>query len=190
MGRPDAAAGTALRAQSAPAAAPSGRAAPLKQPSGAGPADQTAASPGPAPDAPQSDGQAASSGGAGESQSAASPPAAAAPEVPPPPPVISPPRVLSTGTMEYPGDALRLTLRRQDLGTALAVAAPDGMVQLRALVMADGTIRRVEVLVSSGSSALDRAASDAVGRWQFAPATRDGTPIDAYVTLRIRYVVR
>jgi hypothetical protein len=26
--------------------------------------------------------------------------------------------------------------------------------------------------------------------WHFAPATRDGVPIDAYVTLKIRYVVR
>jgi protein TonB len=93
--------------------------------------------------------------------------------------------------MEYPGGALSLTLKRQDLGAgALAVAAPEGVVQLRALVQADGSVRSVEVLVSSGSSALDRAASDAVRQWQFAPAARDGTPIDAYVTLRIRYVVR
>jgi periplasmic protein TonB len=43
---------------------------------------------------------------------------------------------------------------------------------------------------SSRSDALDRAAVDAVRGWRFAPATRDGAPIDAYVTLRIRYVVR
>jgi len=51
-------------------------------------------------------------------------------------------------------------------------------------------VSRVDVIASSGSPALDRAAAEAVKRWRFAPATRDGVPIDAYVTLRIRYVVR
>lgn len=93
--------------------------------------------------------------------------------------------------MDYPGGALSLTLKRQDLGAgALAVTAAEGLVQLRALVRADGSVGTVEVTVSSGSTALDRAASAAVRQWEFAPATRDGTPIDAYVTLRIRYVVR
>lgn len=92
--------------------------------------------------------------------------------------------------MVYPGEALQLQVKRQDLGAALTVVAPDGVVQLRALVLADGTVRSVDVVGSSGSSALDRAAADALRRWQFSPATRDGTPIDAYVTLKVRYVVR
>jgi protein TonB len=61
---------------------------------------------------------------------------------------------------------------------------------MRALVRADGVVSKIEVTASSGSSALDRAAVDAVRRWVFAPATRDGAPIDAYATFRIRYVVR
>jgi protein TonB len=63
-------------------------------------------------------------------------------------------------------------------------------VTLRALVLANGTVRGVEIVVSSGSGVLDRTAADAVEHWRFAPAARDGVPIDAYVTLRIRYVVR
>ncbi len=104
---------------------------------------------------------------------------------------VTPPRVLTTAGMDYPGDAFRLTVRRQDLGSGiLAVAGAEGTVGLRALVLADGTVRDVEVVASSGSAVLDRTAVEAVHRWRFAPAARDSVPIDAYVTLKIRYVVR
>ncbi len=93
--------------------------------------------------------------------------------------------------MDYPGDAFSLTVRRQDLGAVGLVAlGAEGTVALRALVLADGTVREVEVVTSSGSSVLDRTAAEAVRRWRFAPAARDDVPIDAYVTLKIRYVVR
>jgi len=115
---------------------------------------------------------------------------AAARPAPPVPPVVTAPRVIFTGEMVYPGDAFHLTLRRQDLGAALALVGTEGTVGVRALILADGTVSGVEVLRSSGSPVLDRAAADAVRRWQFAPATRDGAPIDAYVTLSVRYVVR
>ncbi|MHB8730907.1 MAG: energy transducer TonB [bacterium] len=92
--------------------------------------------------------------------------------------------------MTYPGDAFRLTIRRQDLGAAAVVEGTEGVVEIRALILSTGEVRAVQVTGSSGSDALDRAAVDAVRGWRFSPATRDGAPIDAYVTLRIRYVVR
>ncbi|HEX4836236.1 MAG TPA: energy transducer TonB [bacterium] len=98
--------------------------------------------------------------------------------------------MIDTAGMEYPGEAFHLTLRRQDLGPELAVEGAEGTVALRALVSADGAVRSVEVATSSGSPVLDRAAADAVRRWRFTPATRDGVPIDAYAMLRIRYIVR
>ena len=103
---------------------------------------------------------------------------------------LTPPRVISALEMAYPGEAFHLTVRRQDLGSDLSVIGAEGTVALRALVLADGTVREVEVVVSSGSEVLDRTASDAVAHWRFAPAARDAIPIDAYVILRIRYVVR
>jgi periplasmic protein TonB len=103
---------------------------------------------------------------------------------------VTSPRVLSTSGMDYPGEAFHFTVRRQDLGSGLAVVGSEGTVALRALVRADGTVGAVEVTASSGSAVLDQAAADAVARWHFAPAARDGVSIDAYVTLRIRYVVR
>jgi len=92
--------------------------------------------------------------------------------------------------MDYPGDAFRMTVRRQDFGSELAIEGTEGIVRLRVFVSADGTVKRVEVETSSGSPVLDQTASGAVLRWRFAPATRDGAPIDAFVTIRIRYVVR
>ena len=81
-------------------------------------------------------------------------------------------------------------VRRQDLGSGFVVEGAEGIVAVRVLVLSDGAVSRVEIAVSSGSDVLDRAAADAVRRWQFAPAMRDGVPIDAYATLKIRYVVR
>jgi len=103
---------------------------------------------------------------------------------------VVPPRVITSAGTDYPVEAFRLTVRRQDLGGRLAVDGEEGTVGVRALVREDGMVGRVDVIASSGSAALDRAAAEAVKRWLFAPATRDGVPIDAYVTLRIRYVVR
>ncbi|HLY20834.1 MAG TPA: energy transducer TonB [bacterium] len=104
--------------------------------------------------------------------------------------MLTPPKVIATAEMLYPGDAFRLTVRRQDLGAAAVVEGTEGVVGMRALILSTGEVRAVEVTGPSGSNALDRAAVDAVRGWRFAPATRDGAPIDAYVTLRIRYVVR
>jgi len=122
-------------------------------------------------------------------------PAAGAPPIPseivqPHVPRLIPPRVITSAGTEYPVDAFRLTVRRQDLGPALAFDGVEGTVGVRALVLADGTVGRIEVSISSGSDALDRAATETVRRWRFLPATRDGAAIDAYVTVKIRYVVR
>jgi len=98
--------------------------------------------------------------------------------------------VITAGGLDYPVQGFQLKVHREDLGPALAITGAEGTVGVRALVLADGTVSRVEITGSSGSEALDRAAAETVRAWRFAPATRDAVPIDAYVTLRVRYVVR
>jgi len=105
-------------------------------------------------------------------------------------PHIVPPRVIKSDGMEYPVDGFRMTVHRQDLGSALSVEGAEGAVGVRVLIQADGTAGRIEIIATSGSPILDRAAEAAVRRWLFAPATRDGVPIEAYVTFKIRYVIR
>jgi len=98
--------------------------------------------------------------------------------------------VITFAGTDYPGEAFRLTVARQDLGSNLVFQGTEGNVRVRALVRADGRLGAVEVAASSGSAILDRAATEAVRRWVFAPATRNGVPLDAYVTFTVRYVVR
>jgi protein TonB len=71
-------------------------------------------------------------------------------------------------------------VRRDDLGAGATALTAEGRVRLRLLVRSDGTVGRVDTVISSGHPALDRAAAEALGRWRFQPATRDDVPIDAY----------
>jgi TonB family protein len=103
---------------------------------------------------------------------------------------LVPPRVITSAGTDYPVEAFRLAVTRQELGSNLVIQGTEGSVRVRALVRADGVPDAVEVTASSGSAILDRAAAEAVRRWVFAPATRNGVPVDAYVTFTIRYVVR
>ena len=116
--------------------------------------------------------------------------ASSPPLIPVVPPRLTPPRVIDTAGIGYPGEAFHLTLRRQDLGPELAVEGAEGTVVLRVLISADGVARSVDVAASSGSPVLDQAAAAAVRRWRFTPATRNAVPINAYAVLRIRYIVR
>jgi protein TonB len=73
----------------------------------------------------------------------------------------------------YPARALR---RRQS-----------GEVLLRIHVDARGVPAQVEVISSSGSTDLDRAARDAVRRWRFRPAMRNGAPAAGVVNVPITF---
>lgn len=83
-----------------------------------------------------------------------------------PVPVSSPPP-------KYP----RRALRRGESGEAL----------LRVHVGADGVPRAIDLVRSSGSRSLDRAATDAVRRWRFSPARRDGQPVAGVVQVPIAF---
>lgn len=101
-------------------------------------------------------------------------PAAAAP---PPPPAATAandratPEPLSSPAPRYPQEALRM--------------GAGGTVRIRVTVAADGSVDRLEMTDGSGNRYLDRAALDAVRRWRFQPATRNGQPVVAEVTVPI-----
>ena len=58
---------------------------------------------------------------------------------------------------------------------------------IRALVSADGHIEKAEIEKTSGSESLDKAALKAVNEWHFAPARRDGAPIDYEILIPVRF---
>jgi protein TonB len=62
-----------------------------------------------------------------------------------------------------------------------------GAVLARMHVDANGQVVQVEVLKSSGSPILDRAAHDALAKWHFTPALRDGEPVADVVDLNINF---
>lgn len=107
---------------------------------------------------------------------------------PPSPPVLIPPVLLTEPTQD--GGDQQVALERGQLTTQLRLEAREGRVVLRILVRTDGTVARAEVARSSGQIALDQAAVLAVWSWRFDPATRDGAPIEAWVLIPVRFVVR
>ena len=62
-----------------------------------------------------------------------------------------------------------------------------GTVRVQATVSPDGSVDRMEVAESSGNRYLDRAAMEAVRRWHFKPAMRNGQPISATVTIPVEF---
>lgn len=64
-----------------------------------------------------------------------------------------------------------------------------GRVVLRVDVTVDGRADAVQVAVSSGFSALDRAAIEAVRQWRFVPATRGGTPVPGAAEVPINFTL-
>jgi protein TonB len=61
----------------------------------------------------------------------------------------------------------------------------EGTVVLRVQIDSEGLARTVELAQSSGYPRLDQAALEAVRRWRFAPAQRDGRAVEAWVRVPI-----
>lgn len=72
---------------------------------------------------------------------------------------------------------------------ALADGEPvTGEVTLAATIRVDGSVADVQVLSSSRPGAgLEHAAADAVRRWRYKPATREGQPVDSRLTITVTF---
>jgi protein TonB len=105
-------------------------------------------------------------------------------------PLLTPPVLLSEGSLRYPDEAYRIVVDHSAFAPGIEIDAAEGRVGLKILVRADGSVGGVEVAQSSGRSFLDAAAVREVSRWKFAPATRDGQPIDAWALVPLLFVLR
>ena len=76
----------------------------------------------------------------------------------------------------YPADAL--------------LSGIEGLVTLRVLIAADGTVEAAEVHTSSGSGSLDQSAIVAVRRWRFSPARRRSLAVAHEVLVPVRFSIR
>jgi len=97
--------------------------------------------------------------------------------------------VLLTPVAGYPAEGYRVVLDRSTLTAGVRTEAAQGRVVLRILVRSDGSVGQVNLVESSGYPALDEAAVRAAALWRFAPATRDGQPVEAWAVIPIRFVV-
>ena len=64
-----------------------------------------------------------------------------------------------------------------------------GTVDLEVVVRRDGSVGDVRVLRGLGRG-LDQRAIDAVHQWRFAPATRQGVPVDVIVEVAVEFSLR
>ena len=83
------------------------------------------------------------------------------------------PVAISRVAPTYPREALRRGIR--------------GTVRIQATIATDGSVERMELAQSSGDRYLDRAAMEAVRRWRFTPAMRNGQPVSAAVVIPVDF---
>jgi protein TonB len=144
--------------------------------------DQQRFDPLPAPlPADAAGGNASGMGEPDTSSAAPAPPGMTVVPPPPPPPAVTPgpsttistPTPISSPPPEYPQDAFR----NGEAGTVL----------LRLHVDDHGLVYAVDLVESSNSRSLDRAASEAVRNWRFRPAQRDGHAVSGTVQVPIAF---
>jgi periplasmic protein TonB len=62
----------------------------------------------------------------------------------------------------------------------------EGIVRLSAIIRKDGRVESVELLKHLDDR-LDKSAEEALGKWQFQPALRDGSPVDVDAVFEIPF---
>ena len=78
------------------------------------------------------------------------------------------------------------------LYTAGAMRAKvQGIVEVEAIVMTDGTVGQVQIVRSLDDRfGLDEKAIEAVKRWRFRPGTRQGKPVAVLVNIELTFTLR
>lgn len=80
------------------------------------------------------------------------------------------------------------SLSAPEYPAAAKAAGSEGTTLLRLGIDASGRVRTIDIEVSSGDQALDRAASDAVELWTFNPATAAGRAIDSQIRVPVQFI--
>ncbi len=64
----------------------------------------------------------------------------------------------------------------------------EGRVQLFCVIGREGKVRSIE-LIRGADERLNRSAEEALAKWEFYPATRNGQPVDVDVVVEIPFVI-
>lgn len=102
------------------------------------------------------------------------------PYVPPPVPVLTDaapdPRFASLFQPPYPPRLQRLDI--------------EGKVVLKVLIGADGRVRDVQIVYADDDGFAEVTERQALTKWRFKPATRDGTPVETWKQMTVRFEIR
>lgn len=66
----------------------------------------------------------------------------------------------------------------------------EGKVVLKVLIGADGRVRDVQIVYSDDDGFAEATERQARAKWRFKPATRDGTPIETWKQMTVRFEIR
>lgn len=66
----------------------------------------------------------------------------------------------------------------------------EGEVSVKVLVGADGRVKQIELVDSPHEDFWEATRKQALRKWRFTPATRDGKPIESWMTLTVRFEIR
>lgn len=117
-------------------------------------------------------------------------PPTAAPVAPPAASQSGPPATAAPPAGHYEGPRINadyLHNPRPEYPHSAKRAGQEGRVLLRVQILADGSAGSVSVARTSGFEALDEAAVEAVRKWKFVPAKRDGNPVESAVNVPINF---
>ena len=66
-------------------------------------------------------------------------------------------------------------------------AQTEGAVTARVLVGVDGRVKAIEILASPSEGLASATRRQALARWRFKPATRDGIPVEGWKAMTVRF---
>lgn len=66
----------------------------------------------------------------------------------------------------------------------------EGKVVVRVLVGSDGRVKSANIVASDDEAFSSVTLRQALGRWRFRPATRDGAPVEGWKTLTVRFEMK
>lgn len=94
-----------------------------------------------------------------------------------------------------PGNGVSLPVVVKEVRATYPPTAKDGRiggaVLLESVVRPDGSVGSVKVLKSlNAKQGFDRAAVDAMKRWQFKPGLKDGKPVPVRITTELTFTSR
>jgi protein TonB len=65
----------------------------------------------------------------------------------------------------------------------------EGNVTARVLIGADGRVKAIDIVKSPSDDLSEATRKQALARWRFKPATRDGVPVEGWKTMTLRFQI-